>query len=96
MSCNLQLKDVGEFKKSLKCPQIFEHTNPATKKPGARFCKFGDVLSFFYKTPKIVKEMVFAFQWQEKPIGLYCMYADGTKQINFVEFTNFLARNMNL
>ena len=39
--------------------------------------------------------MDFDFHGQTKPIALYVIHADGTKQTKHVELTNFLCRNMN-
>ena len=88
--------EVVKLKRSMKCPQIFEHTNPSTQKKVARYCKFQDVLKFTYGTPGIARHMNFKFPGQDRPVALYVNYGDGTKQTRHVELTNLLCRNMNL
>ena len=88
--------EVVEYKSKLRCPRIFEHTNPVTGKSSARYVTFEDSLAFTYSTPSIVKYMNFDFEGQSEPLAVDAIYGDGTKQTKHVELTNFLCRNVNL
>ena len=88
--------EVVEYKSKLRCPRIFEHTNPVTGKSSARYVTFEDSLAFTYSTPSIVKYMNFDFEGQSEPLTVDAIYGNGTKQTKHVELTNFLCRNVNL
>ena len=88
--------EVVECKSKLRCPRIFEHTNPVTGKNRARYVTFEYSLAFTYSTPSIVKHMNFDFEGQSEPLAVDAIYGDGTKQTKHVELTNFLCHNVNL